>query len=506
LTLARDFLGQRPLHFHRNEGFFAFASMPKGLHVFEEIPRTPDQAKMAEFLALLPERGTSTFFESVERVPPGHLCTVTPTGQSIRRYWQPSPRPLILGRAEEYQEALREQFDRAVVARLRGAGPGLGTHLSGGLDSSTVTATAARLVGASTRLTAFTAVPRDGYAGDVPSGRFGDEGPNAGKLAERYPNIEHVLVRSGGKSPLSSLDRNFFLFERPILNLCNGVWIEGILDAARERGVSVLLTGQKGNMSFSYGGMEALPRLLARGRLVRLARHAVELRRHGVSLESFAAHAIGPYLPRWLWRGVNRLRGRHFGLADYSAIDPASGEFISAEAREAGLDFSYRPRRDPLEARLWVLRRTDLGNYNKAMVAGWRIDARDPTADRRLIEMCLAIPAEQYLVGGARGLARAAFSDRLPSTVVSDHRKGLQAIDWHEGLSAARGEAGEELERIAGANGAASALDLKMLRNLLQDWPTGGWNSNRVTGRYRLALLRGLSGGHFIRKASGSNG
>src|SRR5258708_6419892 len=41
LTLARDPLGQRPLHYHRGAGFFAFASMPKGLHALAEIPRAP---------------------------------------------------------------------------------------------------------------------------------------------------------------------------------------------------------------------------------------------------------------------------------------------------------------------------------------------------------------------------------------------------------------------------------------------------------------------------------
>ena len=505
LLLARDFLGQRPLHFHRGTDLFAFATMPKGLHALEEIPRAPDEAMMGAFLALMPEQGTASFFEGVERVPPGHVCTVTPGGMRMRRYWDPSPRPLILKRSEDYHEAVREQMDRAVRARLRGADGRLGTHLSGGLDSSSVTATAARLLGPCARLVAFTAVPREGYSGAVPRGRFGDEGPHAATVAALYPNVEHVLVRTGGRSPLAALDRNFHLFERPVLNLCNGVWVDGILDAARARGLSVMLTGQKGNMSFSYTGLEALPGLVARGRLLRLARHAVALRRGGLRLESIAAHAFGPYLPAWLWRGINRRRGRHYDLADYSALDPARVRLLAGKAGEAGLDFSYRPRRDPLEARLWVLERTDPGNYNKATVGGWRIDTRDPTADRDLVELCLSIPPEQYLAGGARGLARGAFSDRLPAAVLAEHRKGLQAIDWHEGLCAARSKAVEEVERISRAPGAASLLNLEMLQERLRRWPDRDWNSGRVQAQYRTALLRGISGGHFIRKASGSN-
>src|SRR3954453_21827506 len=42
LMLARDPVGQRPLFWHRSDGFFAFASMPRGLHALDAIAREPD--------------------------------------------------------------------------------------------------------------------------------------------------------------------------------------------------------------------------------------------------------------------------------------------------------------------------------------------------------------------------------------------------------------------------------------------------------------------------------
>jgi asparagine synthase (glutamine-hydrolysing) len=68
LLLARDFIGRRPLHYHRGRDFFAFASMPKGLHCLPSIPYAPDMASAANFLALVPEAGPSTFFEGLCRV------------------------------------------------------------------------------------------------------------------------------------------------------------------------------------------------------------------------------------------------------------------------------------------------------------------------------------------------------------------------------------------------------------------------------------------------------
>ena len=80
LVLARDFLGQRPLHYHRGRDFFAFASMPKGLHALAEVPYVPSQTAMTKFLALLPESGADSYFEGVEKVQPGHSLSYSKEG------------------------------------------------------------------------------------------------------------------------------------------------------------------------------------------------------------------------------------------------------------------------------------------------------------------------------------------------------------------------------------------------------------------------------------------
>lgn len=508
LLLARDFLGHRPLHYVRRDGFVAFASMPKGLHALPEIPSAPDREAVASFLALIPEDGSETFFQGIEKVRAGEILAVTREGQSSTLWWRPSLEPLQLKGPEDYAEALREHFDRAVAARLRGAESAVAAHLSGGLDSSAVAATAARLMAADGgRVTAFTGVPREGYDGSEVRNAFADEGPYAAEVAAMYPNMEHVLVRNGG-SPFADLDRLFFVYERPVLNLCNGVWMHRILDQARERGLRVLLSGARGNMSFSYDGMPLLTQMLSKGRLLGLARESWALVRNGTRVGTVAAQTIAPFLPVPLWQAIRRLRGKGGKLTDYSAISPEAVRALRIAERgaERGLDVSYRPRRDPHELRLWALRRADTGNYNKGFLAGWGVDVRDPTADRRLIEFCLTVPPDQYLRNGIRrALARAAFADRLPARIVNERRKGYQAADWHEGLVAARDELGEELGRIEACGEAGATLDHEAMRRLVESMPEGGWHKPATTRQYRLALLRGVSAGHFIRKAAGSN-
>lgn len=511
LILARDFLGARPLHYHRGRGFFAFASMPKGLHALPEIPREPDDQMVAEFTTLMPRGGSRSFFKGIERVEPATVVTVTRDGVSSRRYWQPRrPGPERLS-TDDYIQGLRRHLDEATRSMLRGSNGIVGAHLSAGFDSACVTATAAKLLApGGGKVVAFTAVPRQGYDGPDRRNRFGDEGPLAAATAALYPNIEHVLIRSGQQSPLDGLDRNFFLFDQPMLNLCNAVWMHAINQAARERKLAVMLVGQRGNMTVSYTGIELLPELLRGGRPIALWRVARQLvAKSGMRWRGVLAKTFGPFAPVRLWQWANEtFSGHKQDISSYTAIrtERLAALDLAAMARERHLDFSYRPWKDGFAMRLWVLARADLGNSNKGTLAGWGVDLRDPTADKRLVEYCLSIPTEQFLSDGVqRALAIRALADRLPAAVLNERKKGYQAADWHEGLSAARAEVAAELDRLGDCAPAAQTLDIERMKQMVDNWPASGWQRDEVIERYRLALLRGISAGHFLRKASGGN-
>lgn len=246
LFLARDHVGERPLYFARSlgpEGGFAFASMPPGLCALSSVNRRIHTAAMARFLAVLSPVGTETFFEGIERLLPAHWMKVSPSGVEIRRYWHPiSSRPIRYLRDAEYIEDFRERFDRAIADRLSGA-DGIASQLSAGLDSSSVTVTAARLLAQQgRRLTSFTAIPMPGYDGSALAGRFGDEGPMAGEIAALYPNVDHVFLTTEGRDLLASSRRDSRLTGHPTFNPTNMLWIDATLDGMRSRGLGVLLS------------------------------------------------------------------------------------------------------------------------------------------------------------------------------------------------------------------------------------------------------------------------
>jgi asparagine synthase (glutamine-hydrolysing) len=486
LVLARDATGRRPLYYHQARGLFAFASMPKGLHALPEVPYAPDEDRLAAWL-LRAHWGAGPPFEAIEVLGAGCFLTATADGVAIRRHWTPQPDTVRLGSDADYAEALRERLDVAVAGCLRGVHD-VGAHLSAGFDSAAVAATAARLLAPQGgRVTAFTAVPRAGYEGAPLARRLLDEGPLAAQTAAMHANIEHVLVRGDGGSPLALLERNLRLHEQPLLNPCNGVWIDAINDAARKRGVKVMLTGTMGNLGLSYAGLELLPELVRKGRLGPWLREATAMMRRGTRLRSVLAKTLGPWTPAPLWRLATRLNGSPSPSPDrHALLAPGIAQTLAAGAR--GHDPAYRPAKNAFAYRLSLL--SDAGAVTQqGVLAEWGVDLRDPTADKRLLEFCLGVPTDQFLKHGqTRSLARRALADRLPAAVLDAPATGYQGADWHEGLSADRAGLAAELARLEACAPAARLLDLPRLRRLLDDWPQDGWETQigRASCRERV--------------------
>jgi asparagine synthase (glutamine-hydrolysing) len=502
LLLARDFLGLRPLFYHRRANFFAFSSMPSGLHALADVPYDFDPEYLAESLAMMPEVGTRTRFKSIERVEPAHFVEITRGRLTSTRYWtpqRPSGRPR---RPKDYEEGLRSVVDEAVRAQMRGAGPIVAAHLSGGLDSSIVVTSTARQF-PETKVLACTAVPRRGFEGPVPPNGIASEAGRAAGTAARYPNIEHVIVENGETSPLAGFDRAFAYQQQPLLNICNEVWATSINRLARDRGARVLLMGTTGNLSVSYYGFQWMPELLRQGRLIKLAQIALATGRNGYPWLSIGAQIIGPYLPMPLWKLLSR---RVTDLRQYAPVNMARIDEIDRKARERAIDFSYRPRADSFETRTWVLGRFDSASYVKGMLGEFGLSMRDPTADKRVVEFCLSVPPEEYIRDGVpRSLARRAFGDRIPPEVTNATVRGYQAADWYEGLENDLVSIREELARISKCDQARSALDVEWLEQAVASWPTEGWERDDVIMRYRHGLQHGLSVGYFMRKVAGTN-
>ncbi|MFY0406425.1 asparagine synthase (glutamine-hydrolyzing) [Solicola sp. PLA-1-18] len=141
LLLVRDRLGVKPLYYRRTGDGVLFGSEPKAVLAHPGVPRTVDAAGLRQVFGLVADP-SHTAFAGLREVPPGHVVRVTRTGVEELRYWQLESSPhtddvdATVGR-------VRELLDDTAARQLVADVP-LCTLLSGGLDSSALTALAAR--------------------------------------------------------------------------------------------------------------------------------------------------------------------------------------------------------------------------------------------------------------------------------------------------------------------------------------------------------------------------
>jgi asparagine synthase (glutamine-hydrolysing) len=140
LLLARDAIGVRPLYYYFTARHFLFASEIKALLTHPKVSTHPNDDFLAEFLLHSQTRDSQgeTGFSGVYSLLPAYMAFISSEGLLTQRYWDFDPTRLTrLGSIQEYVEAFRFHFERAVQRRLRSAYP-IATSLSGGLDSSAI--------------------------------------------------------------------------------------------------------------------------------------------------------------------------------------------------------------------------------------------------------------------------------------------------------------------------------------------------------------------------------
>ncbi len=145
LLLARDRLGIKPLYYAEAGGKLVFASELKALLQLDEVERKLNWNAISRLFTFLCTPQAESIIEGVRKLEPGHIVIASP-GRALRieRYWESHFEPEY-GRPEAYfVERLRELIEESVRLHLVSDVP-LGVFLSGGIDSSSIVATAARL-------------------------------------------------------------------------------------------------------------------------------------------------------------------------------------------------------------------------------------------------------------------------------------------------------------------------------------------------------------------------
>jgi asparagine synthase (glutamine-hydrolysing) len=400
LVCARDQLGVGQLVFAEVDGQLIAASAVDALVLHPQLDDELDEDALADALVVgFPTAPTATAYRRARRLAPAHVLISSGRGAHPRRYWRlPACEPLAsLARAEDYAARFRELFDAAVAERI--TGDRVSVHLTGGMDSTSVTATAhavlaARGAGAAS-LRAVTCVM---------GGRSHDREWDYASTVAASLGIE-VDVIDG--STLAATDP----FAPPLPWTPEPVPYRWTAQDYAMAGVPaahgpVALTGVAGDALLMFAPDWWLE-WLAHGQLGRLARAVGDERR-----------MFGQRPRVWLRHLVYaRLRDRP-DLSAIAAPDWLDADFAArnhltervrarAAAARAGRADVRRLAEDPV----WSISFT----WGDPAFTGLPVRFRFPFADLRLVGFVRRLPPSPWLVD--KRILREAMADRLPDMV-----------------------------------------------------------------------------------------
>jgi len=383
LFCARDQMGVRPFFYFFHDGLFVFASEKKGILAHPLVDASPDEDFMLRLMADLRPDPSSTSHLHIRQLRPGHCLRINNSGIAMRRYWTLEPTPLLrLHSPGEYEEAFREQLSRAVGCRMRTVFP-IASELSGGLDSSAVTAFAASLIVDKDRLHTFTnVVQRDAQGVKM----LADEEAYADALI-RHCGIRHAVKvsRSDRGHFTESLDLEIAVNSG--VDIISAFWLEPFRRGMAQRGIRVSLSGFFGDEVVTNPGRNYFMDLPAEGRIAEFISVCLQKGEYGLPFKELLKACIPTHLLD-RWRKAHYTPPARHSLLSDRALDlrlersvQESGGAVTSGHKQHLLKLAsglYSQRRLQSEALYGIMH---------------RIEPRYPLADIRLLAFFLSLPS-----------------------------------------------------------------------------------------------------------------
>ncbi|EFK95905.1 asparagine synthase (glutamine-hydrolyzing) [sediment metagenome] len=444
---ATDPFSVRPLSYFGRQNFVAVASEADAISTLPVVGDEVDFGFAADLVLNLPPAPGRTVFRAVHRLPAAHTVLLGLERTSLRRYWSLDPtRQVFFPSDGDYADAFREKLTVAVSRRLEGDQP-VASVLSGGLDSSSVTALAAEVNRSRHR-------PRP-LALSVQFDCFPecDERGFQRLVVEKY-GLDHLVAQLAEPHATDDLREALAWLGTP--DLASGHWITArVASLTAASGARVLLTGAGGDRVVSHGE-QTLDELAAsrqwRHFLREVAARSSSSRRR---LRMMLVGAIRGTLPHWvpkLFDGPLGGPNQGFDLVTRRALAASSLVSLWEEAW-ADAKVAVPPSRWFHWCRLNARDvRWDL-DMSERLCSRLGVEPRHPFYDRELVEFCLALPGTQKRRGQiTRYVATQAAAREVPAAILQRPSKtGFNSV--HRRMTAPvlrrRFEDAYHLERLA---------------------------------------------------------
>ena len=463
LVLARDHIGVKPLYHADAAGGLVFASEPKALLASGILDPEVDRSALRSYLAFGHAVGGRSIYRGIHKLAPGHALIIDARGRRTIRFWDaieharrwPAHTPMPV---DDIAELLADAVRRNMLADVP-----VGAFLSGGIDSSVVTALMRAHTG---QLRTYSV----GFGGPE------DELPHALDVA-RHLGTTHTAITVTPADAAAALPEVVRVYDEPFADAAG---VPTYLMSLRARqDVTVVLTGEGGDEVFGgyrryvaeqlhapYGHVPRPLRLLAAGSPIE---RVPRLRRIGRTLRALAQDERHRRFAVWT---------ETFSEAERQAL-VGDGDPYEVQREQAP---SERSIGDDVVAMMVFELRTWLADaylekVDKATMAA-SLEARVPLLDPRLIEQLVLAPLSWKIARGrTKVLLRRIAERHVPAATIARSKQGFGPPIglW------LRTTLRHEVEGLVSRDAAvAELLDAAAVRRTVEAHRRGEWRDGQV--------------------------
>jgi asparagine synthase (glutamine-hydrolysing) len=425
LVLTRDRAGIKPLHYAVRSRRLIFGSEIRAV-LAAGGSMTLDPSALTSYLSLMYIPGPSTIYQEINKLEPGRTLVWRNGRYSIRRYWDlvnvpPSGRLSAPAARQRIRDLLSESVERHLMADVP-----LGFFLSGGMDSSSIVATARRLRPEAQIKTFTVGFPDRSY----------DERHQAAAVA-RHLDTDHVeLVVEPTADDV--VDRILPCFDEPFADP-SMIPTYYLCQLARSQ-VTVALSGDGGDelfagyLSYKADKIARYYRYLPRTFTARLAPAMLRFlptsrRRASFDFKArrFVENALeDPARSHYLWRVV--FRENHKARLLHPEIYAELFDSYDTHERHemAGRSFDELTRRQYTDVNVYLV--DDVLTKIDRLSMAHSLEARVPLLATSLMEFAFSLPSSAKMPGyQPKRLLREAMRRLLPASTFAMGKKGFNA-------------------------------------------------------------------------------
>ncbi|PLX10819.1 MAG: hypothetical protein C0597_16110, partial [Marinilabiliales bacterium] len=145
LFCARDHLGVKPFHYYKDENCFVFSTDIASILEQDDLNFSLDDQQVADTISIIKSEKFRTTYNEIKKLPPAHTLIIKNNKIEIKQYWELKPKKSLQKKDAEIISEFKRILIESVRCRIR-ENQVIGSELSGGVDSSTVTAIASSMI------------------------------------------------------------------------------------------------------------------------------------------------------------------------------------------------------------------------------------------------------------------------------------------------------------------------------------------------------------------------